>query len=109
MSRRRCPFPLFHWSPVERRKAILRRGLVPRSISRDGEWRAPHVCFAETPSLAWGLSGGLSETAADWDLWMTWSNVARFKPRADLPQEHRTRQRVPKRELWHVGTITHTP
>ena len=63
------PFILFHWSPVSRRKSIIRHGLCPGKPSRDKQWRPPYVCFSRSPSLAWALSAGFSERRGKWDLW----------------------------------------
>jgi hypothetical protein len=107
--------PLFHWSPIARRKQIIRYGLRPfmrttTSIS-DDEWRHPVVCFADSPSWAWALSGGMSWTpAGEWDLWQT--DLGRLTDPVVLPGEDRmsgiyevrTLHRVYKRDLWHVGT-----
>lgn len=110
---KRRPFPLYHWSPVERRASILRHGLKPGQLSRDGEWRPPYVCFSDSPSLGWALSGAFSDKAGEWDLWMMWSNVPkRLKRRRDLgrgPTEYRVFEQVPKRSLWHVGVRAHKP
>lgn len=110
--------PLFHWSPRSRRAQILRYGLRPRmrptTHAGDGSqtWRAGYVCFADTPSWAWDLSGGQrSAPAGEWDLWST--NISRLPHPFVLPadwangiHEVRTDQRVFKRDLWHVATRT---
>ena len=101
---------LYHWAPVERRPSILRRGLVPGSWSRDRLWRPPYVCFADSPSLAWGLSGGTSPTHSEWDLWMVDDDrlggyeVIPFDGEPDRIKEYRVYERVYKRDLWWVGT-----
>lgn len=109
------PFLLFHWSPTIRRTAINRRGLVPGSRSIDGAWKPPYVCFAESPSLAWSLSGGIpGRGIGSWDLWMMWSNVPSgmealpFDDDPDRVKEWRVYERVFKRDLWFVGTRTTT-
>lgn len=107
------PFILYHWSPVARRKSILRSGLVPCKPSRCGQWRPPYLCFADSPSLAWALSAGMKKEPGEWDLWMCWSTAAGKLKRLSnpvrgatykRPTEWRTKDRVFKRHLWHVGT-----
>ena len=114
MTRRR-DLPLFHWSPIERRPQILRHGLRPaqRSTTNSDDWRAPHVCFADTPSWAWCLSAGcVGAPGSEWDLWQTWfyeldgRKVIRDATRPSGIYEVRTTVRVPKSALWHVGTRT---
>lgn len=103
---------LFHWSPTSRRKQILRRGLMPGSKSVDGLWKPPYVCFADSPSLAWALSGMTSRGSQvkSWDLWQMWSDVpSRMEelPFDDDPErikEYRVYERIFKRDLWYVGT-----
>lgn len=110
----RKPFPLYHWSPVERRKQILRFGLKPHSKSRCGQWKPPYVCFSDSPSLAWGLSACFSDGPGEWDLWMMWSNsptgyetlTTGHNP-SGKPTEYRVYERVPKSKLWHVGVRTY--
>ena len=65
--------PLFHWSPIERRDGIRRRGLRPRTdtavcghpVPREvtGHFVTHHevevvraVCLGTSPALAWALS-----------------------------------------------------
>lgn len=106
--------PLYHWAPTERRKQIIRYGLRPRmrgttNKTMDG-WKAPYVCFADTPSWAWALSGEQRGTApGSSDLWMT--DLSRIEEPAILEavrptgiHEVRTAHRVYKRDLWLVGT-----
>jgi hypothetical protein len=109
---------LYHWSPVARRPSILRYGLRPcmRPTTHAGDgtqtWRAGYVCFADTPSWAWALSGKFrSAPAGDWDLWSCY--LDRLTEPRILPadwangiHEVRTQHRVFKRDLWHVGTRT---
>jgi len=110
------PFLLYHWSPVERRPQIQRRGLRPKALSRCGQWNAPYVCFSDSPSLAWILSAGMTDAPGEWDLWMVWSNVpSKLKRRTDLenghgrPTEFRVHEPIPKSKLWHVGVRSHRP
>lgn len=111
------PFPLYHWSPTTRRGQINRRGLVPGSLSTDRLWRPPFVCFADSPSLAWALSGmtGRGPEVASWDLWMTWSDVPSgmeailFDDDRSRVKEYRVYERIYKRDLWYVATRTQPP
>ncbi len=102
------PIPLYHWSPVSRRESILRYGLKPGSLSRCGQWKPPYVCFSDSPSLAWSLSGALADGTDAWDLWMMWSSVpTKLKRRRDGGKrviEYRVFERVYKRDLWRVGS-----
>lgn len=101
---------LFHWSPTERRRRIIRYGLLPSSPSTTNPcegWVAPYICFGVSPAWAWALSAAFSPHIESWDLWQVW--------RADLPRnkavwdegrikEVRSFERVYKRHLWYVGS-----
>lgn len=108
---------LYHWSPTSRRGQINRRGLVPGSRSVDGLWKPPYVCFADSPSLAWGLSGGMpgrSDEVPSWDLWMMWSDVPSGMEEIPFDEpgrvrEYRVYERIFKRDLWYVATRTVEP
>ena len=63
--------------------------------------------------MAWGLSAALSEEDGEWDLWMMWSHVV---PKgweilstdgSHKPTEYRVYDRIPKRNIWYVGTRKH--
>lgn len=103
---------LYHWSPTSRRKAILRRGFVPGSWSTDRLWKPPYVCFSDSPSLAWALSGGTGRGALheSWDLWMVHSDRLEgyeelpFDDEPDRIKEYRVYHRIYKRDLWYVAT-----
>jgi hypothetical protein len=104
---------LFHWSPTKHRKQIMRRGLVPgrRPVTHPSAgFRAPVVCFGDTPRWAWALSGDQdSAPSGSWDLWQTRIDELvepYVMPRSDYNGIHeiRTRHRVFKRGLWLVGT-----
>lgn len=112
------PFLLYHWSPVERRKSILRHGLKPGCISRDREWRPPYVCFCRFPGAAWRLSATHSDQPGAWDLWCVWSdaagkystlNTSRNPKVAWWRTEYRCFHRIPKSKVWHVGTKEFAP
>jgi len=107
---------VFHWSPTPRRGQIVRYGLRPKmrhTIHSDG-WRAPYICFADSPSWAWALSGDMGwAPAGDWDLWQVWLSdlgpditVIPDDSRQSGMYEIRTPARVYKRHLWRVGTRT---
>lgn len=102
--------PLFHWSPVERRKQIERYGLrvMQRPVTHAG-WRAPYVCLAETPSWAWALSGMQADGPGVWDLWQVNVNGKRGAVVEDFGDGHRwhevrVHERIYKRQLWRVGS-----
>lgn len=110
------PFrPLYHWAPASRRKQIIRYGLRPgmkttTNVS-DDEWKAPYICFGDSPSWAWALSGAQRGTApGEYDLWMT--DLSRLTEPALLEStgrptglhEVRTAHRVYKRDLWYAGS-----
>ena len=102
---------LFHWSPRARRKQIKRYGLRPNMRSSTSQWRAPYVCFADTPSWAWALSGGMSWTpSGEWDLWSVWMRdltALTIQATPDRPSglyEVRTEDRVFKKNIWYVGS-----
>lgn len=104
---------LFHWAPAQRRKQIIRYGLRPhmRSTTCSEGWKAPCICFADSPSWAWALSGGMRYTpSGEWDLWETTLD-ALVDPiilpgvgRASGIYEVRTEHRVFKRDLRYVAT-----
>lgn len=107
---------LYHWSPRARRKQILRYGFRPnmRPTTSSGlDWRAHYTCFADTPSWAWALSGGMSWTPeGEWDLWET--NLYQLKdnrvvilPDEERPSgiyEVRVEGRIFKRQIWYAGS-----
>ena len=107
-------FPLYHWSPTERRKSIIRHGLKvrkPHVVHSKGEWQAEYLCFSKSPSHAWGLSGGMGHDwhgVEEWDLWMVWSNrldrPQKLYPETSGLSEYRIRHDVPKRDIWYVGS-----
>lgn len=113
----------YHWSPVDRRKNIIKRGLRPtcptatilspplpggaRVIDPDATVYA--VCLGTTPSHAWSLSGALyAKKGAQFDLWQVSLDEAdEVHP---LPfygnrlSEVRVANRIPKSRVWHVAT-----
>jgi len=110
------PFILYHWSPSSRRKQIERQGLRVGKphVTHSKGWRANYLCFAASPSLAWGLSALVTKCAGNWDLWMTWSDslvkpVRRIRWEGLDVKEYRTYAGVPKRLIWYVGTRFRKP
>lgn len=107
---------LYHWSPLDRRKRILRYGLLPLQkvtvTSGDEDFRQPYVCLSPTPSCAWSLSGGMCWTnhILEWDLWQVRldpSDEVVIRPSwGTLIEEVQVRNRIPKFRIWHVGTRT---
>lgn len=111
---------LYHWSPRRRRGQIIRYGLRPfmrtttsttDDLASVGGYRPPVICFADSPSWAWALSGGMTWTpSGEWDLWQT--DLSRLTDPVILPSEDRpsgiyevrTEHRLYKRDLWLVGT-----
>lgn len=106
---------LFHWAPTSRRPQIIRYGLRPfmrptTSINEDG-YKANVICFADSPSWAWALSGSMSwAQSGSWDLWETYLDllhepkVLASPDRASGIYEVRTETRVYKRNLWYVAS-----
>lgn len=104
------PVPLYHWSPTARRKGIEKRGLCPSSRSVDRAWKPPYVCYSDSPSMAWALSGRFHTEVPEWDLWMTWSNIPAGLEIMPLDGDHdvikevRVYERIYKRDLWYVAS-----
>lgn len=106
--------PLYHWSPVERRKAIRVEGLRPYSepTVSTGPERYPSISLSPTPSMAWGLSGdmGWATEIEDWDLWQVnlpdgaETHIRPFW--GDKIEEIKVHTPIPANHLWHVGTRT---
>jgi hypothetical protein len=103
---------LFHWSPTVRRGQINHYGFRPGQWSTDRLWRPPFVCFADSPSFAWSLSGATARgrEIASWDLWQTWAD--RLEGYEVIPadngavREYRVYHRIYKRDIWYVATRT---
>jgi hypothetical protein len=102
----------YHWSPTERRNRINHRGMLPGQWSRDRLWKSPYICLAESPSLAWGLSGAVDreKQVKSWDLWEAWLQGGDYEILESVGQtiikEIRVYKRIYKRHLWLVGTRT---
>lgn len=104
---------LYHWSPTKHRKQIIRRGLIPgrKPVTHPASgFRAPAICFGDSPRWAWGLSGDQdSAPSGSWDLWQTHVGDLTepyVMPRSDYNGIHevRTEHRVFKKHLWLIGT-----
>lgn len=100
----------FHWSPSSRRKSIQRSGLVPGKFSTDRLWKPPHICLADSPRLAWQLSGGMSRgwEHPEWDLWEVWTHEQAGYEKlyfdSGAIKEIRVFDRIYKRNVWLVGS-----
>lgn len=103
----------FHWAPKSRRKSIIRTGLMPGSWSRDRLWKPPHICVAESPRVAWILSGRFHEREEDlgpWDLWEVWLGEQKqlelipYDDHPNMIKEIRIFERVYKRNVWLIGS-----
>jgi len=108
--------PLYHWSPASRRKQILRYGLRPNmrstiTLGEAAKYKAPYICFADTPGWAWGLSGDMHWAPSGvWDLWQT--SLDRLTKPTILPADDRSsgiyevreEARVYKKDIWYVGS-----
>ena len=107
------PCLLYHWSPRSRRSSILKRGLRVRQKSPNGSWRPPYLCWCKFPNVAWALSAMHGPKMQVWDLWCAWSDrvgptkACHFYPdrkKTHWTTEYRSRENVPARKLWLVGT-----
>lgn len=114
---------LYHWSPTERRKQIIRRGLMPgarpttssvSTVGGGGESGAgrPMVCLGPDAATAWAYSGGLPwlKDVPSWDLWQVHIDagdevhVLPFWGRGLM--EIRVANRIPKSRLIYLGSRT---
>lgn len=101
---------LYHWAPTARRKQIIRYGLRPSMRATTSSVCAPMICFADSPSWAWALSGGMRSDVTWWDLWQTSLDrldeptVLGSPDRSSGIYEVRTTKRVYKRHVWYVGS-----
>lgn len=107
---------LYHWTPTTNRNRINRLGLVPGRLSLQGEWRPPHICFADDVHLAWHLSGRIHTDIPEWDLWQCypenqtsfdhWEIITDTYPDTGrtFVKEYRIYTRIFKRDLIYVGS-----
>lgn len=103
--------PLYHWSPVERRAAIARRGLRVSSRPTCDSIRWDRICASLSPSHAWAHSAGIvGERGSEWDLWLIQldhSDEVHVQPLyGNLIGEIRIHNSIPKSRLWRVGSRT---
>lgn len=110
MKRRRYkrPFILYHWTPVSRRKQILKQGLRVGRKPVVHSQAFQYLCFSNSPSMAWALSA-VHYPTGEWDLWMCWSDcvdgsIAKREDLNPLTTEFRFYQDIPKSKIWLVGT-----
>ena len=112
--------PMYHWSPRDRKKQIIRYGLRPhmRPSTTVGDdpslkgYKPPYICFADSPSWAWALSGWQRRfpVGSEWDLWMTYLSDIKepvIHATPDRPTglyEVRTCHRIYKSRLWYEGS-----
>ncbi len=101
--------PLFHWAPADRRAAIRRRGLRPRSKPTCSGQRWPYVCLSQSPSQAWSLSAMVhGERGQDWDCWQVTLDVAdavEVRPfYGNRIEELRVQGPIPASRVWLIGT-----
>lgn len=107
--------PLYHWSPADRRTRIIRYGLrvMQRPVTHTEGFRAPYLCFAETPSWAWALSGMRDERKprqpGAWDLWQVNVNGKRGETVQTYDDDHRwhevrVHENLRKKRLLYLAT-----
>lgn len=105
------PFILYHWSPRERRDGISKEGLLvgKEHVAHTAGWVANYLCFSNSPSHGWALSGDFCARPGLWDLWMIWSGqlegpIYRRGDHGGLnPAEFRYFRDIPPGKLWRVG------
>lgn len=117
---------LYHWSPVDRRDSIVKRGLRPSTPTltetfeeegigprklrpSNGFVTAKAVCLGTTPSGAWSLCGAIwGQRGETWDLWQVSldadDTVKVLEFEGFRLVELRVLNRIPKSRVWHVGT-----
>lgn len=107
--------PLYHWSPVERRKEIRSEGIKPYSmptVMSDPKLHSPYTCFSSTPSQAWGLSGDFTigrdgGVFEQWDLWqinLAENDEVHIRPEfGPTIQEFKVYTVIPADRVWWVG------
>lgn len=107
MSWNTAPKSIYHWSLRTRRSSILKRGLRINSLSVDGKWRPPYLCFSTSPKMALSLfifrRGG--NTCVD--LYEVWPEREwKIRRRDDMAREIRVFNNIPKRRVHFVGSVT---
>ena len=119
--------PLYHWSLSDNRESIRRHGLKPtcptattvgppivgttsvRHVDHEATKKA--VCLGTTPSHAWHLSGNLfGDNGTEWDLWQVVlgedDEVYPLSFQGYRLSEIRVVNRIPKSQVWYVGSRT---
>lgn len=95
----------FHWSPTSRRKGIQRRGLVPGSRSRCGQWRPPFVALSRDPAYGIASTDAQTPVTESMDLWqIDLTDVDVPREEFDWHDEMRFYEPIPKRFLTLLGT-----
>lgn len=99
---------LYHWSPQERRLAILQQGLQVMAEPQVHSVPFPWVCLGTTPSSAWGLT--LAEDRQEvevWDLWQVQirdeDHVHVLEGWGPMIREVRVHNGLPADRIWWVG------
>lgn len=103
---------LYHWSPTSRRREIREKGLLPYQAAVRTAFtpRAPYVCFATSPSQAWGLSGDMADESEveKWDLWqvrLAEGDEMHVRPEFGMAiKEVRVFNAIPPDRVWYVAT-----
>lgn len=100
--------PLYHWSPTDRRPAILAEGLVPGKPCTVATTELGYVCLGFSASGAWALSADTVEHVDLWDLWqvqLSDDDSVTVRPEfGSLMCEVMVRNRIPAARLWLAGT-----
>lgn len=102
---------LFHWSPSEKREAILGEGLriYAEPCVHRGGLTYPYVCLGFTPSGAWSLSGDMDwvDEFDSWDLWqvrLAEADTVHVRPEfGPVLLEARVRNTIPADRVWWVA------
>jgi hypothetical protein len=113
---------LYHWSPRERKKGIIRLGLVPgkkkypyvNNVTGEKEvYTQDSVSFSLDPATAWNYSHGCWKSTGVFDLWMVFpipTDEIHIQPTwGGRIIEVRVKNRIPKSRLILVGERTVSP
>lgn len=116
---------LYHWSPIEARANIVKRGLLARTpthvAGRPYQWKKPgHHLFDDdsesvkavrlgvSPSVAWRLSACFAERGRVFDLWeVDLSSDDEVHPRAVMGyelDEVAVLNDIPRTRIWWGGS-----
>lgn len=100
---------LYHWSPKENRRSILRDGLKVMEGANGADAEFPWICLGPTPSAAWGFLPPSVNRAERYplDLWMVrlgdYTDTQIVTTDGATICEVRTYQSVPADRVWWVG------